>query len=63
MCEIHFGKLTVAFTYCTETFYLHSTDYIYYINILYQSDIGKTALGQFAVRQFAVGTVRRKNVT
>ena len=49
MCEIHFGKLTVAFTYCTETFYLHSTDYIYYINILYQSDIGKTALGQFAV--------------
>ena len=39
MCEIHFDTVTVTFTYCTETFYLHLTDYFHYSNSLYQSHI------------------------
>ena len=42
MREIHLGRLTVTFTYCTDIFYVPLTDYNYYINSLCQTDVGKT---------------------
>ena len=44
MYEIYLGRLTVNYIYCTDTFYLHLTDYACSINNLYQTDVGKTLL-------------------
>ena len=41
MCENHLDSLTMNFRYCTDTFYLLLTDYIYYINSLCQLVLGK----------------------
>ena len=42
MRKIRHGILTVNFTYCTDTFYLDLTDYIYNMNSLCQPDAGLT---------------------
>ena len=44
MYEIYLGRVTVTFIYFTNTFYLHLTIYIYYINSLFQSVVGTTWL-------------------
>ena len=40
--EIRLARLAVNCLYCSNTFYLHLTDYVLYINSLYQSNIEKT---------------------
>ena len=42
---MHLGRFTVTLNYCTNIFYLPLTNYIYYINSLCQSDVGKTEMG------------------
>ena len=44
MREICSGRLTVTFIYCTDIFYLHLADYIFYINNLCSSDIEKNII-------------------
>ena len=42
--EIHFSRLTVYYTYCTDLFYLLLTEYIYIYTVptRCQPDVGKT---------------------
>ena len=42
MHELHLARLSVIFSYTTDTFYLSLTNYIYYIINLCQPDVRKT---------------------